>query len=201
MKESTKDKLLAIATKHFVEYGYDGARMDMMAQECEYNKATFYYHFKSKDELYKNVLVTIFSIINKELQKLELTNNPKENLKNYVFIVVKTISDNRVYSKLLMSEIATGFKRLNPEALKSAFSMLRVFFQILKSGVESGEFKQITPILPHFMIVGTVTFIINSFEARTNMSNEKIGIDLGLDLTHLDVSEYIFNAVYGAIRS
>lgn len=55
-EDSTKDKILNTALMEFAKYGKAGARVDRIAEAAEVNKAMIYYHFKSKDNLYYEVL-------------------------------------------------------------------------------------------------------------------------------------------------
>ena len=82
METSTEEKIIQAAEKVFVRDGYDGARMQTIADEAEINKAILHYYFRSKEKLFQQVLVrkikaflpTILEIIETEmtiLQKLE----------------------------------------------------------------------------------------------------------------------------------
>ena len=48
--------ILAAATRVFAQRGVDGASMDAIASEAELGKATLYYYFRTKEELYSAVL-------------------------------------------------------------------------------------------------------------------------------------------------
>ena len=56
----TLQKILDAARHEFAERGLDGARVDRIAERAGVNKAMIYYHFKSKDELYFEVIRTFF---------------------------------------------------------------------------------------------------------------------------------------------
>ncbi|MBD3412947.1 MAG: TetR family transcriptional regulator [Candidatus Aminicenantes bacterium] len=49
--QKTREKILKAATKLFAEKGFDGARVDEIAQKAKVNKALIYYYFKSKEEI------------------------------------------------------------------------------------------------------------------------------------------------------
>lgn len=53
--EQTKSKLLAAALSEFSQHGLAGARVDEIARAAGVNKAMIYYHFASKEELFREL--------------------------------------------------------------------------------------------------------------------------------------------------
>lgn len=51
----TKERILAAAEAEFLVRGYDGSRMQAIADRAQINKAMLHYHFGSKDELFAQV--------------------------------------------------------------------------------------------------------------------------------------------------
>lgn len=56
MEFTTEDKIIQAAEKIFVRDGYDGARMQDIANEAEINKALLHYYFRSKEKLFQQIL-------------------------------------------------------------------------------------------------------------------------------------------------
>jgi TetR/AcrR family transcriptional regulator len=54
-KELSDKHILRIAKKHFLAYGYAGARMQAIADEAGVNKALLHYYYKNKEGLFKKV--------------------------------------------------------------------------------------------------------------------------------------------------
>lgn len=52
----SRKRILEAARAEFSEKGFDGARVDSIAQRAEVNKALIYYYFKSKEELLRELL-------------------------------------------------------------------------------------------------------------------------------------------------
>ena len=52
----TADRIYRAADELFCELGYDGVSMRDIAQRAGVNKASVFYHFKSKDDLFERVL-------------------------------------------------------------------------------------------------------------------------------------------------
>jgi AcrR family transcriptional regulator len=51
MADSTRSRILEIATELFTEQGYDATSLRQIAEQLGFSKAALYYHFKSKDEI------------------------------------------------------------------------------------------------------------------------------------------------------
>ena len=59
--QQTKERILLAAQKEFAARGYSGARMEAIARGAAINKAMLFYYFSSKDNLYRTVLIGVFS--------------------------------------------------------------------------------------------------------------------------------------------
>lgn len=49
----TKERILQTALQVFAENGFEGARMEKIASEVGINKASLYFHFKSKEDIFR----------------------------------------------------------------------------------------------------------------------------------------------------
>src|ERR1700712_5053671 len=71
----TEQKILAAAEEVFHEKGYDGARMQEIAEHAGINKGLLHYYFKTKDKLFEaifsralqHMISKIFGILEMEL--------------------------------------------------------------------------------------------------------------------------------------
>ena len=53
---TTEEKILKAAEEIFIQEGYDGARMQQIADHAEVNKALLHYYFRSKQKLFETIL-------------------------------------------------------------------------------------------------------------------------------------------------
>ncbi|RIH64203.1 TetR/AcrR family transcriptional regulator [Mariniphaga sediminis] len=83
---TTEEKILNVARKKFVLYGYYGTTIREIAFDAEVNKGTIHYYFRSKDKLYGQVVSSIAELL--------LQNNIKEHQEIFLFIV-KELQNNR----------------------------------------------------------------------------------------------------------
>ena len=70
------EKILAAAAREFAQRGYAGARVDRIARLARVNKAMLYYHFGSKQELYRQLLRDTFGEVAAELEAIAASSQP-----------------------------------------------------------------------------------------------------------------------------
>src|SRR5215211_4165762 len=70
------DRILAAAALEFAARGYAGARVDRIAARARVNKAMLYYHFGSKQSLYRTLLGATFAALAARLQAIAADTSP-----------------------------------------------------------------------------------------------------------------------------
>jgi TetR/AcrR family transcriptional regulator len=58
---ATRDRLLEAAEAEFADRGFEGARLEDIAEQAGIRRPSLLYHFATKDELYAAVVRTVFS--------------------------------------------------------------------------------------------------------------------------------------------
>src|ERR1700761_2110830 len=71
--ESTSAAILAAAVKEFTERGFEGARIDSIAQRAGVNKRMLYHYFGNKEALYVAVLEGSYTAIRSAENGLHLS--------------------------------------------------------------------------------------------------------------------------------
>src|SRR5215831_2309840 len=70
------DRILAAAAAEFAARGYAGARVDRIARRARVNKAMLYYHFGSKQTIYRTLLRQVFAGAAAKLIAIAETDRP-----------------------------------------------------------------------------------------------------------------------------
>ena len=109
IKNKTAIKILKAATQLFAEQGYDGAKMDDLCARTGANKASIYYHFKDKANLYEVVLTRLFkSIVDQVITQVDAQQEVVAKLDALIETFAKTTYQNKQMPAMLMREIASG---------------------------------------------------------------------------------------------
>ncbi|MEA4827923.1 MAG: TetR/AcrR family transcriptional regulator [Clostridium sp.] len=102
----TKGTIFNAAIKIFSEKGYNGATMDDIAINAGVAKGTLYYHFKSKEEIFKYIVKEGMKKIKTEVQEeVEKVEDPIKRLKTLCKIQLELVYKNRDFFKVIMSQL------------------------------------------------------------------------------------------------
>lgn len=103
----SRAKILAAAKDEFAQHGQAGARVDRIARQAGVNKAMLYYHFQSKDNLYRE---TVGEIIAGNLGKISKEVSQKSDLDELLNSLARKYAEflgqDQMMRKMLLQELA-----------------------------------------------------------------------------------------------
>ncbi len=67
--QKTMERILDAAEEVFIRFGYEGARMDQIADRAGVRKANIYYYFSSKEDLYHGLIDQILNNVMFEMRR------------------------------------------------------------------------------------------------------------------------------------
>ena len=83
--QQSRRKILKTASELFSEFGFLGVSMETIAKKLNITKAALYYHFKSKKELYFEVLEKSFqNLVDSIDREISRANSPEEAFKRAI---------------------------------------------------------------------------------------------------------------------
>ncbi len=139
----TKEKILTAARDIFIENGYDKTKMDDIAAKAQVNKVMLYYHFKSKENILKELISKIIENAKIKLSEaLESLKNEKKILPELLVAKLdETIGQEKAFIRLILSEVL----RKNVDA-NLVMGLLKAFydaiFEMMKRDVQNNEDKE-----------------------------------------------------------
>ncbi|MGZ3898974.1 MAG: TetR/AcrR family transcriptional regulator [Bacteroidia bacterium] len=84
-KENKRKELLKTASTVFSKYGLEKTTLEDISKMANLNKASLYYYFKNKEEIYAEVVMDEATILISELQgKIEKFKNHESKIINYI---------------------------------------------------------------------------------------------------------------------
>ena len=91
----TEEKILQAAKKVFHRKGYEGARMQEIANEANINKALLHYYFRSKENLFEAVFRDAFSKLIGNAKEILFSTKPlKEKIQLFLAHYLDVITEN-----------------------------------------------------------------------------------------------------------
>ena len=111
MADNTKDKIVSVASKLFGHYGFYKTSMDEIAKIARKAKGSLYYHFKSKEELFTEVVDIEFKKLKSELSLIvENENLPADiKIKNYLIRRMEVLNLAANYHETLKADFFEHF--------------------------------------------------------------------------------------------
>jgi len=166
--ERTKASILKAARDEFCEQGFNGARVDAIADRAQANKRLLYHYFGNKEALYAAVLLDAYQEIRRGERELKLDKiDPVEAVDRMVRFTFRHFLANPWFPRLLAVENlqnARFLKQLDDiPALHSP--LVAELGDILRRGHEAGVFRtDVDPMQLYISIAGLGYFYVSNMK-------------------------------------
>jgi AcrR family transcriptional regulator len=150
LKIDTEEKILQAAKKVFQQKGFDGCRMQDIADEAGINKALLHYYFRSKDRLFDAVFKDAFRKFFPKVQEIMASDITLEKkLESFIDKYIDLLIDNPMLPIFILNEV-----NRNPEKITEIINLQVInpnllFASVIKE-INQGNIRKIDP--KHLMI-------------------------------------------------
>lgn len=148
-EEIIKEEVITTAQRLFQRYGFSKTTMEDIAKAMGRGKSTLYYYYKSKDDIFKDVIIhETNEVMNAVLGACEKEGTAQEKLFNYISTLLNTIRTKvslyEVLKKEFMEEGSACMHQpsLNEALLKFDKKQKNLLKSILLFGVQNEEFSK-----------------------------------------------------------
>jgi len=138
--EKVKKNILEAAKSVFQKWGLNKTTMEDIAHEVGKGKSTLYYYYRSKEEIFEELVKKEFaSIIGKAQSASEEAVSSKDKLKKYIATMLSEVKKTASIFPLVKGDV-----KGNKEFLDRIKKMLNdeeeaIVLEILQQGLKSGE--------------------------------------------------------------
>lgn len=164
--ERTRGEILASALSEFSQNGYDGAKIQKIAQGAGCNPRLIYHYFGSKDDLYLAALRHIYAEIRARETELNLDAlSPREAIMRLAEFTFDFFDTNSVFVSITRSENLLGgqFVRQVPEITRLSNPLIQKIAEVLEKGVAAGQIRAgVDPLQLYVSLVALSAHHINS---------------------------------------
>lgn len=108
IRDQNQQRILKAAEIEFVKHGFKGTTMQTIADRAELPKANVHYYFKSKKNLYKQLLTHIINHWNSGLADITPESDPETALRQFIREKIKQTFANKNHAKLFALEVVQG---------------------------------------------------------------------------------------------
>ncbi len=198
--ESTNTEAIILeAARHvFIKSGFDGARMQEIANKAGINKALLHYYYRSKEKLFDRIFAESFKLMFEGIRECFATESSLEVvIRTFIPLYLKTIQENPFLPSFVMHEISNRPERLKQLMIKGGVQpkyIMRTIDEATKQGLihplTGGELMMSMVGICVVPIIGRPIF--KSF--FYNDSDEEY--DHYLETREQRVVQFLFNAIY-----
>lgn len=136
----TEEKILEAAKEVFLKKGFDGARMQEIADTAGINKALLHYYFRSKEKLFLKILQEKIQKILPQLGHIAIQDEPlPDKIDRFIDVYMATLIQNQQLPIFILNSF-----HKNPELVKEIpFGIVPTLEAIFDQAASKGEIKQI----------------------------------------------------------
>jgi AcrR family transcriptional regulator len=146
--DNTKESILGVANKLFSRFGFHKTSMDEIAKIARKAKGSLYYHFASKEDLFREVVS--IEMANLKNQLSFIVNNPdlnsSEKVKKYLVKRMEILNSAANYHETLKADFFEHFHFIDDLRIELDAWEKENLKKLILQGVETGEFAIIGDI-------------------------------------------------------
>ena len=172
---TTEQKILDAAEEVFHEKGYDGSRMQEIADKASINKGLLHYYFKTKDSLFDAIFTMALHRMVTNINSILSTEIPlEEKIDLIVDGYMNLLARNSSLPRFVINELNKDPDRFVSRHLdgnvKNVFS---IFVTSVQKEIDNGKIR---PIDPRQLFMNMISMIIFPYVGRP-MIQVVIGLD------------------------
>ncbi|MFL3025892.1 MAG: TetR/AcrR family transcriptional regulator [Candidatus Neomarinimicrobiota bacterium] len=148
-REIRKEQILKAALKVFKLQGIEKSTMDEIAKQADFGKASLYYYFSSKEEIFVELLDRGWKMIWESIEPvIHNRDHPKDTFINALNIIGGLVRNDSVLFEFLFTAPKTLSENPNEKNIewkKYQSKMYSVLQSLLEEGIEKKEFPKMRP--------------------------------------------------------
>lgn len=159
--EENKIYILQAAEKIFALKGYSLATMDAIAEDAQFSKATLYKYFKSKREIFFEIIYSSFEEMHQKMTRIQKREmSAEQKLKELIHYISSYYHKKRNIGRIFMMEKAAVRKIFSENSKeqpapsfphppiptyfrKKMEEIFHIMCEIISEGVKTGEFRKV----------------------------------------------------------
>ena len=160
----TEKIILEAARQVFIRKGFDGARMQEIADEANINKALLHYYFRSKDKLFMTIFVEIIQsfLLSSVMFIQDPGHSVFDKIRLFVGKYISLIQENPYLPGFILNELNRRPDRL-VGIFKSSGLELDYFYSQIEKEISEGK---IDPVEPEHLLANMISMCIFPFVGK-----------------------------------
>ncbi len=177
--QTTKEKVKQTAQKLFRERGYAAVGMRELAKEVGIQAPSLYNHYKSKDDLLREICFDMAQYFFVAFDKAVTTEEKSpRKLKAVIKAHISVIATNLEASEVFFNEWMFLEQPHLGKFKKLRFEYEMKFREIIDKGIKKGDFKKMNSKLIAFAIFSALNATYELYRSNEKLSQEEIAEDI-----------------------
>lgn len=202
-EKNTEEIIFNAAKDEFIEKGFDGTRMQEIAQRAGINKAMLHYYYRTKEKLFDAIFEKVFKAFMPHIFEAMQSDKPlRYKIEVFVSSYLTFIYENPHIPSFILHEL-----NRNPERLTGLFGSIlgtlkdKGFSRFAESVRKETKEGNILDIEPEQLIVNIIALCIFPVVARPILQgvifdNDKNRYMKFLESRKTEVAKFVINSIY-----
>ncbi|HBF87364.1 MAG TPA: TetR/AcrR family transcriptional regulator [Bacteroidales bacterium] len=197
-----EQKILEAARKVFIQKGFDGARMQEIADEAGINKSLLHYYYRSKDKLFEVVFIDAFKGLFPIIEKVFTKEGTLfERIEQFVKAYISIIQNNPYIPMFVLHELNKNADKLpllfNAITKAKENNLLGKLSMLIEIEVQKGTIR---PIKAEQLFANIVSLSIFPFVSKPILKgilfdNNEDTYNQFIENRKTEVAEFIINSI------
>ena len=170
-----KEAICRVATRLFVEKGFEKTSIRDIAEACKMNSSGLYYYFEDKEAILYTILI---EIMDESLARMQEIANRDVPLKKKIYAAIDLHTDIYGADPIRMALIAYNQKSLSPEHWDELRAKQREYSAIVRSFLaqlrDNGETADLDPTLCTFALFGMIQSAYLWYDPRGTVKPDEL---------------------------
>lgn len=181
-RAARKELILQGALTVFKDKGLEGAKIDEIARVSGFGKATLYYYFTSKEEIFNALLLHGWRSLWRELEDtIEGGDSPRRVFISMLKKIAETVNTDRPLYEFLFQAPKSFTSEENQRSEWKAYQnrLYNVLTELIEQGIKAGQFPQMEPRLVLKAMGGLFHGLVFWGSDRSSITEDEIEEMLG----------------------
>ena len=151
---ASKDQIIAVASRLFVEKGFEKTTMEDIGNALGVYKGSLYHHIDSKAEIFYQILRLSVNESTKKLKKVRQSNmEAEEKFKKIIRVHFENIINYSLEYQIIMNERRYMLNRKQEKQVRKKMKEYENYlFEVIKEGIEAKVFRN--DLNPRVIVAG-----------------------------------------------
>ncbi|WP_066174767.1 TetR/AcrR family transcriptional regulator [Bacillus marinisedimentorum] len=172
-----KQKIVQASIKLFEKQGFTETSIQDIVDSLNVTKGTFYYYFNSKEELLRDIHLDYISYVLEEQEKIigDESKTARGKLRTIVTMLITSIESQGFMARIFFREIRNLSREHIEEITLRREKFLANLQQLIKTGIEKGEFKEgLNPDIVALGVLGMTNWSYQWFKPEGELSDTEV---------------------------